>query len=560
MDFDLVVRNGRVIDGSGAPGFRGDVAVVGDRIVAVGDVDGTGREEIDADGLVVAPGFVDGHTHMDAQVFWDDLGKASCWQGITTVVMGNCGYTLAPAHEEGRVPLGRHLERAEDIPAESMDLGIPWNWATYSEYLDAVDALPKGINYAGSIGHSALRIWAMGEEAFERTATEDELQEMERELHGALAAGAVGFSTGRNERHTTADDRPVASRLASWDDEVVRLVKMMGREGRGVFQIGGATRDLHKQIQELALTSGVPAVMPVAKWDDTVDMIDDTIARGGRIWGLTHCRGVGIMQSFETKVAFDTLPEWQEIRRLPLEEQAKRYRDPQVRARLIEAARVGEYRPAAASDPFKPDWDKTFVMYSAYHKNPTVAEEAKRRGVDPVDVMLDAALEHDFKVFFPQLIGFQALEKDELAKLLRHESMAMTFSDAGAHLSQVADCSIQTHLLAYWVREMEAVTLEEAIHQITLQPARIWRLYDRGRIGAGYAADLTIFDPDTVAPRIPEVVFDLPGGLRRLEQKAEGYHATIVNGQVFTRDGAATERRAGRLLRTHEIAIPAGAQ
>jgi N-acyl-D-aspartate/D-glutamate deacylase len=240
-EFDLVIRGGLIIDGSGAPGYRGDVAVVGDRVVVVGEVEGRGRDEIDADGQVVAPGFVDAHTHMDAQVFWDDLGQSPCWHGVTTVVMGNCGFTLAPSRpgEEGMVV--RNLERAEDIAAEAMAEGIAWTWSTFPEYLDAVDAAPKGLNYAASIGHSALRTWAMGERAFEETATEDDLTLMAGELRAALRAGAVGFTTSRSAAHATSDDRPVASRLASWD-EVVALVDVVADERDCVFQLAPERR------------------------------------------------------------------------------------------------------------------------------------------------------------------------------------------------------------------------------------------------------------------------------------------------------------------------------
>lgn len=563
MEFDLVVRNGRIVDGSGAPGYRGDVAVKAGRIVATCEVDGTGREEIDADGLVVAPGFVDGHTHMDAQVFWDQLGSSSCYQGVTTVVMGNCGYTIAPIRGADRELVTSHIERAEDIPAAAMEKGIPFGWSTFAEYLDAVDALPKGINYGGSIGHSALRIWAMGERAFEQAATEADLAVMKQELGDALRAGALGFTTTRNPSHTTSQDRPVTSRLAAWE-EVVDLVGFMGGEGAGVFQTSGqpgdpglSNHDHVRRLRDLALATGVPVVLPAARLDETVRIIDDTVARGGRMWGLTHSRGVGIMQSFETKVSFDKLSEWQEVRRQPLARQRVLLKDPEVRARLIRATRDGQYRAGAASEPFKPDYDRIRVMYSPYLPNPTVAEEARRRGVDPAEAMIDIALEHDFHIFFPQSIGFEALEQDELVPLFRNPNTAMTFSDSGAHLNQVADASIQTHLLAYWVRERQAFTLEEAVRMITLQPARMWRLPDRGMVAPGYAADITIFDAGTVAPLVPDVVHDLPGGASRLEQRATGYTATIVNGQVFTRDGVATEARAGRLLRGGRLPVPA---
>ncbi len=565
MEFDLVVRNGLVIDGSGTPGVHGDIAVVGDRIVAVGKVDGSGRQEINADGQVVAPGFVDGHTHMDAQVFWDQLGTSSCWHGVTTVVMGNCGFTLAPARSDKRALVVRNLERAEDISAAAMAEGITWTWSTFAEYFDAVDALPKGLNHAGSIGHSALRTWAMGERAFEEPATDEDLAAMKRELSDGLRAGAVGFSTSRSPSHATSDDRPVASRLASWD-EVVALVNLVGEQSAAVFQLAAeraaqgdpeARTEYYQRLQRLALSSGVPIIFGVSassKWLAAMPFISETNERGGQMYGLTHCRGLCSVQSFQTRLSFDVLPEWQEIRTQPLDAQRALLQNPDVRSRLVSAARHGRYGDAIGAEPHQPDYDQFFIMRSPYLANPSVADEARRRGCDPVEVVIDAALEGDLKTFFLQQLTPQG--DAELIELLQNPSTAMTFSDAGAHVSQICDASIQTHLLAYWVRERQAFPLEAAISMITDRPARMWRLHDRGILAPGYAADVTIFDPDTVAPLMPQVVDDLPGGSRRLEQRAEGYAATIVNGQVLTRDGQATEARAGRLLRAGRMPVP----
>jgi N-acyl-D-amino-acid deacylase len=560
VDYDLVVRGGLIVDGSGEPGYQGDVAVAGGRIAEVGKVAGSGRTEIDADGLVVAPGFVDGHTHMDAQVFWDELGSSSCWQGVTTAVMGNCGYTLAPVRADQRRLVSINLERAEDIPAGALAEGVPWTWSTFSEYLDVVDALPKGINYAGSIGHSALRIRAMGERAFDSAATEDDLAVMERELSDALRAGAMGLSTSRNKGHTTSDDRPVASRAATWD-ELTRLITLIGRESSGNFQMGGdegASIDEHlRRLQRLAISTGVPIVNNTGD-PGAIPLFDETVTRGGQLWILTHCRGFCVLQSFRSKLSFDFLPgtEWASVRSRPLAEQRQLLQDPDVRARLIHAAHHGTYQPVSSADPFKPDFEKIFTMSSSYLPTVSVAEEARRRGVDPVDVMIDTALADDFNTVFVQSFwdtsarAFYAGEKeDEFATLLRNPNTAMTFTDAGAHQGQVSDCSIQTHLLAYWVRERQLFSLEEAVRMITHQPAKVWHLRDRGLLTQGYAADITIFDPATVAPQIPQVVHDVPGGASRFEQRAVGYHATIVNGQVFTQDGKPTEARAGRLLR-----------
>src|SRR6185295_2661196 len=301
MPFDTVIRNGVVVDGSGFGSFRADVGIVGDRIARIGAIRERGAHEIDADGHVVTPGFIDGHTHMDAQVFWDQLGTSSCWHGVTTVVMGHCGFTLAPAPVEQRALVVRNLERAEDISGDAMAAGIDWTWTTFAEYLDAVDALPKGINYAANIGHSALRTYVMGERAFADAATTDDLAAMERELRDALRAGAYGFTTSRTHHHETSDDRPVASRIATWD-EVEYLVRAMGDEGAGIFQMvedpptddERAERDA--RIVALAVESGVPfAIGATGSNTRGIELIEATAAAGGRMFGLTHSRGIGTM-------------------------------------------------------------------------------------------------------------------------------------------------------------------------------------------------------------------------------------------------------------------------
>ena len=297
MAFDVVIRNGTVVDGTGLPGYRADVGVRDGVITAIGRIRERGRvRDIDAEGHVVTPGFIDGHTHMDAQVFWDALGSCSCWHGVTTAVMGHCGFTLAPASPEERHLVVRNLERAEDISGAAMAAGIDWTWTTFREYLDAVDRLPKGINYAANVGHSALRTFVMGERAFDEEAKPDDIDAMQRELRDALHAGAFGFSTSRTHHHETSDDRPVASRLASWD-EVRQLVEAMGELGVGIFQMveDPPTADEREardeRILSLAVDTGVPiAIGATGGSPRPIELIEAAAARGGRMFGLTHCR------------------------------------------------------------------------------------------------------------------------------------------------------------------------------------------------------------------------------------------------------------------------------
>jgi N-acyl-D-aspartate/D-glutamate deacylase len=550
MPYDLVIRNGNVVDGSGLPAIRADVAVEDGRIVAVGRVNERGAEEIDAEGLTVTPGFIDGHTHMDAQVFWDRPGTNSCWHGVTTVIMGHCGFTLAPARDDARVLVVRNLERAEDISPAAMAEGIDWSWQTFPEYMDAVDRQPKGINYGANVGHSALRTWAMGERAFEETATDDDLDVMERELRAGLEAGAFGFTTSRATAHETSDNRPVASRIAAWD-EVRRLVNAMGDIGSGIFQItpepAGQSPDPDvrnewlNRMRDLCVESGTTFSIPVLGTPTagrTLDWIDSVAADGGRIFALTHSRGISTMLSFKTRLPMDVIPVWKEIRALPIEEQKRLLRDMTVRERLIKAANEGDYGKPIGAEARRPEYDNVFVWDQPVPPNPTVAEMANQRNVDPVELMIDLALEGDFEQFFLQPLTRYGYE--ETVQVMKHPRTVMTFSDSGAHVSQIADCSIQTHLLAYWVRQQERFTFEEAIRMLTFDPAIWWGLSDRGLVREGFVADLNVIDPATVAPQMPAVVNDLPGGARRLIQKADGVAETELGGQVTVRNGALT--------------------
>ncbi|NUU22303.1 MAG: amidohydrolase family protein [Streptomycetaceae bacterium] len=556
--YDLVIRGGTVVDGSGLPGYRADVGVTAGRIVRIGRIPGRGRAEVDASGLVVTPGFIDGHTHMDAQVFWDEQGSCSAWHGVTTAVMGNCGFTLAPARADARHLVTRNLERAEEISAAAMAEGIDWTWQTFPEYLDAVDRLPKAINYAAQVGHSALRTWAMGERAFDGPASEAELAEMEAALRAGLRAGAVGFTTTRNDNHETADGRPVASRLAAWD-EVRRLVRVLADEGAGVFEIthepaaagaDEAREEYFDRVCRLAAETGVPFNFGVGGRSGVfhgLRLLDTIAEAGGVAYGLSHARGINTVTSFRTKTAFDKLPLWQDIRALPLDAQRKAYTDPDTRARLVEVALNGPYGRAIGAEARRPDFDRMRVYDRPMPPLRTVNEAAAERGVGPVELILDLALETDFHQMF-----IQAVVSDDPADLLpvmRHPRAVMTFTDSGAHVGSMADASLHTLLLGHWVREQQAFTLEEAVRMITLAPAVAWGLHDRGLLREGLAADLNVIDPAAIAPLMPEVAYDIPGGAYRLRQRATGIHATVVAGEVAFRDGEHTGALTGRLLR-----------
>ncbi|MBW1882978.1 MAG: amidohydrolase family protein [Deltaproteobacteria bacterium] len=562
MSFDLVIRGGTVIDGSGLGSFRGDIGVVGDRIAAVGRIAARGREEIDAEGQVVTPGFIDGHTHLDAQLFWDPHGVNSCWHGVTTAVMGNCGFTLAPVRSEERALVVRNLERAEDIDPAALDAGIDWSWQTFPEYLDAVDRAPKAIHYAANVGHSALRTWAMGERAFEEPANDNDLTRMSNQLEAALRAGAIGFSTSRTEHHETSDGRPVASRLADWS-EVLQLAGVMSRLGAGLLEGGteGTISDdpevrehAWNHVRQVAVGLGVPVtgglIATASAGPRTLEMLDVIAAEGGRVIGQTHCRGISVLLSFKTNLPFDRLPEWQSLRALPLDEQSQRLSDPVERERLATAAMLGNYDSwrGIGAMPRKPDYDGIRVYDRGLPPNPTVREVAEQRGVSPALAMIELALESDFEQLFIQP-SLYPQDPDVLLATLRHPRTVMTFSDSGAHLSQISDASIQTYLLGHWVRDQQEFTLEEAIRMLTLAPAQAWGFSDRGLIREGMLADLNVFDPKTVGPAVPRVVEDLPAGGKRLSQRSVGFLATVVAGEITILGGEPTDRRPGRLLR-----------
>jgi len=564
MPYDLVVKNGVVIDGSGMPRYRADVGVRHGRIVTIGRIRERAREVIDADGQVVAPGFVDGHTHMDAQVFWDPLGTCSCWHGVTTVVMGNCGFTLAPCAASDKHLVMRNLERAEDIAAEAMDAGIDWTWTTFPEFLDRVASLPKGINYACYIGHSALRTYVMGERAFEKPAGEDDLRAMERELRDAIRAGAIGFTTSRSPSHETPDRRPVASRLATWA-EVRRLCGVMGDMNAGVFELAGeevgrtagdpqGLRDYHVRLRDLAVETGRPVTWGLFSrrddpetWRVYLALLEETAAAGGRMFAQVHSRALSVVLSFKTNLPFDRLPAWKELRAQPLEQQRQHLTDPEVRRRLVEAARERGERRAIGAEPRPAAYEWIFVFDTVEGPHRSVAEVARERGLDPVEAMIDLALEKGLDRFFLQPIANE--NQDHALELMKHPRTVVTFSDSGAHVSQIMDASLQTHLLSHWVRAKHAFTLEQGVRMLSFEPATHWGFADRGLIREGLAADLLVFDPDTIAPEMPEVVHDLPAGARRLVQRARGISATVVNGETVLRDGKPTGALPGHLLR-----------
>ena len=560
MSFDLVIKNGMIVDGSGGARYRGDIGVKDGRIATIGRISAPADDVVDAEGRVVTPGFVDGHTHMDAQIFWDSLGSCSCYHGVTSVVMGNCGFTLAPCREEEVDYVFRNLERAEDISRDAMSEGITWQWETYPEYLDVIDKLPKGMNYAGYVGHSALRTYIMGERAFDEQASEDDLASMVASVQDAIKAGAIGFSTSRSPAHLQPDDRPVASRTADFS-EVAAIVNGMGNLNAGIFQLAmerGTNEHLqafYQKLMDLSKESGRPITFgslnrrtnPGA-WKALYDIIEKGNQDGANCFTQVHSREINVVLSFETQLPFDDWPVWRDVRKLSLKEQKSALRDPEMKRRLIEAAQSGpSNKTVTGGEARPPEWDYFYLMDKATWPHRTLKDIAAERGTSPVEAMIDIALENDLQVFFRQPISNE--DEDAALAVMKHPRSCVTFSDSGAHVSQIMDSSLQTHLLSYWVRERQEFTLEQAVRMITYDTATNWGFHDRGLLREGMAADIVVFDPDTIGPCMPTVVYDLPAGAQRLKQMADGISATVINGQVVLRDNQHTGALPGQLLR-----------
>ena len=565
MAYDLLIEGGTVVDGSGLPGERADIGVTDGMIAAIGDLKGeAAKETIDAEGQIVSPGFIDGHTHMDAQIFWDDIGSNSCWHGVTSVVMGNCGFSLAPCAEADKNLVLHNLERAEDISPEAMNAGIDWSWESFAEYFDTVDALPKGLNYAGFVGHSAIRTYAMGKRAMEEEASEDDLAIMKRELEASLRAGALGFSTSRTSSQRTPEGKPVASRLANWD-ELLTLAGVMKELGTGIMQIARENviddtekrRQEYEEVKTLALDVGVPVTFGNTwyrnshpdLWRSQVRLIDEIIAAGGSAMMQGTASWNCSLRSFETATPYDHAPVWKEFRKLPLADQEKGLRNADMRKKLVDAVLTHQHSP----DPSLPnlyqrpvEWDWVFPYENPLPPYRSVAAVAGERGIEPIDAFIDLALEHHLKLFFIQPSFNQ--DQNAVLAMMRHPNTVVTFSDAGAHVATTVN-PIHGHLLGHWVRNEQAIPLESAIRKITFDIANFWGLSGRGLINQGYHADITIFDPATISPDMPILAHDLPAGAPRIIQKTDGIQATIVNGKILMRHNEHTGALPGRLLR-----------
>jgi N-acyl-D-aspartate/D-glutamate deacylase len=567
MPLDLLIRGGTVIDGSGDKRFVADVGISDGRIAKVGRITEAATRTIDADGLIVSPGFIDGHTHMDAQVMWDPLGSCSCYHGVTSVVMSNCGFTLAPCKPSDREWVANSLSYVEDISTDAMKAGIDWTWESFPEYLAAVERRPKALNHAMYIGHSAIRMYVMGRRAVTDKATDEEIGRMARLVQEGLKAGAMGFSTSRTHTHLTPDGTPVASRIAGWE-EIERIVAAMAELDAGIFQAGPDVLDRTEneaflaRMRHFALAYKRPVMFGLIStrqgedppsWRTQTKTIKDVNAAGGRMFGQGTTRSINAMFSLKSYLPFDVLPAWKRIRSLPLEEQRKRLRDATVRRELIAAEATMKPKDnkmqgggAATTDPRKPDYDNLFALKGIDWDDPTINELARASGKHPVEVMIDLSLENANQIYQQPVVNEQ---REDVLAMLKCDATLATFSDSGAHVAQEMGSSLQTHLLHYWVDKRGAFTLEQAVKKLTHDNAEAFELKGRGLVKEGYKADLLVFEEGRVRPCLPTIESDLPGGARRLVQKAEGIRATIVNGVVTLENGESTGQFAGEVIK-----------
>jgi N-acyl-D-aspartate/D-glutamate deacylase len=543
---DLVIRNALLVDGLGSPPRMGDLAIGGDRISALGIVEGPARAYLDADGLALMPGIIDNHTHYDAQITWDPGISPSPQLGVTTAVIGNCGFTVAPCRAADRGLVMRNLTQVEGMSLEVLERGIRWGFETLPQYLDMLERQGAAANIAVFAGHSAIRTYVMGEAATQRVATDGEIAAMKQIVLEAMRAGAVGFSTSTSPAHNGEGGVPMPSRLAD-EKELRVLVGSLREAGRGVFMLtkGGHTR--MEFLDELGSDSTRPVVIAALLHNSTnpesvfkdLEAIRESNARGRRLVGAVSCCPLAMDFTLHSPYTFEGLESWQPA--LPLKGDA--FKDLLKTQSFREAVRSELARPAHFR-LFNGEWDKVHVV-EARRKDAeqrSIAELARSAGKDPLDTMLDLALEEDLDTVFSALL----LNSDEEAvgRMLRHPASLVSLSDAGAHLTFFNDAGFGLHLLGHWVRERAALPLEEAVRRLTSHPASVFGIRGRGALKAGYHADLLLFDPATVNRGPKQRVFDLPGGHPRLNTPAIGVEGVWVNGVRLSGDAL-----PGRLLR-----------
>ncbi len=556
MSFGLKIAGGTIVDGTGKPGFVGDIGIKDGKIVAVGKADGPATTTIDATGKVVSPGFVDVHTHYDAQILWDRMLSISPWHGVTTTVIGNCGFGVAPTRAAHRKLILQTLEKVEGMSLDALQegLGDAWPFETFPQYLDTVEKRGSAINVAALFGHTPLRLYVMGEESTERASTPDELAAMKKLMREAMEAGAIGFGTSVSVSHNGYAGKPVPSRQAT-PEEMDGLVSVMGEMKRGLMQITIGREFSTRHMAEVSRKYQVPVTWTAllsylygpGGHRKQLDLAAEQRKSGAMVIPQVSCRPLNFEFTFAEPFIFDVMKFMNELAAADAKSPGARlraYADPVWREKLR-----SEVTPL-----FQKWWDRVVIAWAPSAREleemPLVAAAAKL-GKDPVDLALDLALANDLQARFRMAV--MNFDEKEVAELITDPNTIIALSDAGAHASQLCDACYSTYLLGHWVRDRKVFTLEEAVHNLTQRPAEMFGITDRGLLAEGRPADVVVFDPTTVGPGPLKRVHDMPAGADRLVSDASGIDAVIVNGTLIRRDNkdvfAANDRLPGRLLR-----------
>jgi N-acyl-D-amino-acid deacylase len=556
MTYDLKITGGTIVDGSGKSGFAGDLGIKDGKVVALGKADGAADTTIDAKGKVVSPGFVDVHTHYDAQILWDRMLSISPWHGVTTTVIGNCGFGVAPTKAIHRKLIMQTLEKVEGMSLEALEAGLGMNWPfeTFPQYLDALEKRGSAINVAALFGHTPLRLYVMGEESTERAATADEIAAMKKLVREAMDAGAIGFGTSVSVSHNGYAGKPVPSRQATVE-EMDSLVSVMGELKRGLMQITIGRDFSTRHMAEVSRKYNVPVTWTAllsylygpGGHRKQLDLAAEQRKSGALVIPQVSCRPLNFEFTFAEPFIFDVMKFMNE---LAVEEakapgtRRRAYADPAWREKLR-----SELTPL-----FRNWWDRVIIAWAPSAREleeQPLAQAAARLGKDPVDLALDLALANDLQARFRMAV--MNFDEKEVAELITDPNTIIALSDAGAHASQLCDACYSTYLLGHWVRERKTFTIEQAVHNLTQRPAEMFGISDRGLLAEGRPADVVVFDPKTVGPGPLKRVYDLPAGADRLVSEASGIDAVIVNGKLIRRDGkdavAANDKLPGRLLR-----------
>ncbi len=557
--FDLVIRDAAILDGSGAKPVHGDLGVTDGKIAAIGPSLGAAKQTVKADGLALAPGIIDGHTHYDAQITWDPFVDPSPALGVTTAVLGNCGFTIAPCKPEDRDLTMRHLTHVEGMSLDALRAGIKWGFESFPQYLDMLEKQGVGPNVACYAGHSAIRTFVMGEDATERVATDEEIAQMANLVREAMAAGAVGFASSTAEAHNGEGGTPMPSRLAD-DKELRALVRAMGESGRGLYMLTKGSKTSIPYLEEIAAEAKRPVLIaalfhsntnPTAAFT-TLQQVNEARRRGHRLIAQTSCCPLSMDFTFKSPYLFESMQAWKPAMAAHGEAELRQiYSDPSWRAAV--KSELAERRGRLV---FNSEWHKLFVVETAREENrklegATLADLARQSGKDPLDCILDFALSEDLGTLFVA----QLLHNDdkEVGKILADPETHISLSDAGAHLTFFCDAGFGLHLLGHWSRELGVLDTAQAVHRLTGQPAKLFGIRDRGFLKEGYAADLMLFDPATVARGPKRRAHDLPSGAARLTTSGVGLHGVWINGAAVadaTGFCADPQSRPGKVLRS----------